>query len=157
MCRVWDAQFGMGRPKPTRPMHTPPPFQIGFFLFVFLPWGRFARWDGISQILVGRQLAPGKGLGKMGCPHGKCQQWQEDFVKKGFIFSNVEFTFDLVPFFCYSHLLLHPGLALRCPDPPLCCQCLCIATTLYHLQIAFTSLLVFRQMKTLRKPVPNSP
>lgn len=39
----------------------------------------------------------------------------------------------------------------------LCCQCLCVATTLYHLQIAFTSLLVFRQMKTLRKPVPNSP
>lgn len=121
MCRVWDAQFGMGSPKPTRPMHTLPPFQIGFFLLVFLPWGRFARWDGISQILVGRQLAPGKGLGKMGCPHCKCQQWQEDFVKKGFLFSNVEFIFDLVPFF----LLLSSFITSRsCTQMPRSCSLL---------------------------------
>lgn len=124
------AEFGTGTPKPTRPMHAPPPFQVGFCCFVFPPWGRFARWDGISQILVGRQLHPGRALGKMGCPHRKCQRWQEAIVKKGFIFPNVEITFWF--HFLLLQFLIPPGLALRHSEPPPCRQCLCVAMSLHH-------------------------
>lgn len=42
-------------------------------------------------------------------------------------------------FFGCSDLLTHPGLALRCSDPPL----LCVPMALHHLQVAFTFLLGF--------------
>ena len=53
----------------------------------------------------------------MGCPHCKCLQWQEDFVKKGFIFPNAEFTFDLVPFFVTLIFQYIQVLQLRYSDP----------------------------------------